>query len=228
MLEPAVTVGAPPQRRTWVAAGGTATSALPRCLRLLLARARAEERRRVARDLHDGAQQRLVHTVLALKLAQQVLDAGEARTLVDEALEAAQDAHTELRQLARGVRPPALGHGLPAGVRALAERAPVPVDVDVCGDRLPEPVTAAAYFVIAEALTNVAKHARAGTARVTARRAGDVLHVEVSDDGVGSADPDGNGLAGLRDRVAALGGEFSVTPVPSSGTRIAAAIPLPR
>ena len=113
-------------------------------------------------------------------------------------------------------------------MRGLAERAPVPVDVEVCVGRLPAPVEAAAYFVIAEALTNVAKHAQAGAARVTARRTRGVLLVEVSDDGVGGADPNGNGLAGLRDRVVALRGEFEVTPVRSSGTRIAAAIPLPR
>jgi signal transduction histidine kinase len=228
MLELAVTVFAPRPQRTSVVEGLAATPTFSRCLRLLLAHTRAEERRRIARDLHDGAQQRLVSTVLALKLAQQVVDADEARTLRDEALEQAQAALTELRQLAHGIRPPVLGHGLPAGVRALAERTPVPVDVEVYVGPLPAPVEAAAYFVIAEALTNVAKHAQAGGARVTARRAGGMLHVEVSDDGVGGADPTGNGLAGLRDRVAALGGAFEVTPVRSSGTRIAAAIPLPR
>jgi signal transduction histidine kinase len=228
MLEPAVMALAPRPQRSSAGEGRAALSTLSRFLRLLLARARAEERRRIARDLHDGAQQRLVHTILALKLAQQAGDAGEARTLVDEALEQAQAAHTELRQLVRGVRPPVLADGLPAGVRGLAERAPVPVDVDVLVGRLPAPVEAAAYFVIAEALTNVAKHARAGAARVIARRAGGVLLVEVSDDGVGGADPNGDGLAGLRDRVVALRGEFEVTPVRSSGTRIAAAIPLPR
>ena len=112
-------------------------------------------------------------------------------------------------------------------MRGLVERTPVPVDVEVCAGPLPAPVEAAAYFVIAEALTNVAKHAQAGAARVTARRTRGVLLVEVSDDGVGGADPDGNGLAGLRDRVFALRGEFEVTPVRSGGTRIAAAIPAP-
>jgi signal transduction histidine kinase len=211
MLEPAVTPLAPDG-----------------CVHLLLARARAEERRRIARDLHDGAQQRLVHTILALKLAQQAGDAGEAQTLFDEALEEAQAAHAELRQLVRGTCPPDLADGLRAGVRCLAERAPVPVDVEVCAGRLPALVEAAAYFVIAEALTNVAKHANAGAARVTARRTRGVLLVEISDDGVGGADPDGNGLSGLRDRVVALRGELEVAPVLSGGTRIAAAIPLPR
>jgi signal transduction histidine kinase len=192
MLELAVTVCAPRSQRTSVVEGLAATPTLSRCLCLLLAQARAEERRRIARDLHDGAQQRLVSTVMALKLAQQVVDDDEARTLREEALEQAQAALTELRQLARGIRPPVLGHGLSAGVRALAERTPVPVDVDVVVGPLPAPVEAAAYFVIAEALTNVAKHAQAGGARVTARRAGDMLHLEVSDDGVGGADPNGS------------------------------------
>jgi signal transduction histidine kinase len=223
MLEPAVTA----LQKTPVIEGRAASSTLSRFLSLLT-RARAEERRRITRDLHDGAQQRLVHTIVALKLAQQAGDAGEARALVDEALEEAQAALTELRQLVRGIRPPVLAHGLPAGVRGLAERAPVPVEVEVCVGPLPAPVEAAAYFVIAEALTNVAKHAQAGAARVTARRARGVLLVEVSDDGVGGADPNGDGLVGLRDRVVALHGEFEVTPAPSSGTRIAAAIPLPR
>jgi signal transduction histidine kinase len=227
MLEIAATLFVPRSQGT-PGFEGRSVAPLSRCLRLVRARARAEERRRIARDLHDGAQQRLVHTMLALKLAQQVLDAGEARTLVDEALTAAQAAHTELRQLARGVRPPVLAHGLQPGVRALVERAPVPVDVDVCVGRLPAPVEAAAYFVVAEALTNVAKHAQAGAARVAARRADGVLHVEVSDDGVGGADANGNGLAGLRARVTALGGDLEVAPAQAGGTLIMAAIPLAR
>jgi signal transduction histidine kinase len=219
MLEPVVTPLVPRLHRT---------SGIERCVHLLLSQARAEERRRIARDLHDGAQQRLVHTILALKLAQQAGDAGEAQTLFDEALEEAQAAHTELRQLVRGVRPPILADGLHAGVRELAERAPVPVDVEVGVGCLPPAVEAAAYFVIAEALTNVAKHAKAAAARVTARRTRSVLLVEITDDGVGGADPNGSGLGGLRDRVVALCGEFEVAPMGSGGTRVAAAIPLPR
>ena len=219
MLEPVVTPLVPRLHRT---------SGIERCVHLLLSQARAEERRRIARDLHDGAQQRLVHTILALKLAQQAGDAGEAQTLFDEALAEAQAAHTELRQLVRGVRPPILADGLHAGVRELAERAPVPVDVEVGVGCLPPAVEAAAYFVIAEALTNVAKHAKAAAARVTARRTRSVLLVEITDDGVGGADPNGSGLGGLRDRVVALCGEFEVAPMRSGGTRVAAAIPLPR
>jgi signal transduction histidine kinase len=139
MLEPAVTALAPRPHRTSVIEGCAASWTLSRFLRPLLEHARAEARRRIARDLHDGAQQRLVHTILALKLAQQAGDADVARTLFDEALEEAQAAHTELRQLVRGIRPPVLADGLPAGVRGLAERAPVPVDVEVCVGRLPAP-----------------------------------------------------------------------------------------
>jgi signal transduction histidine kinase len=228
MLEPAATAVAPRPARTPAVEGGPAPSPLSRLLRLLLSRARVEERRRIARDLHDGAQQRLVHTILALKLARQAGDADEAQALFDEALEQAQAAHAELGLLVRGIRPPLLAGGLAAGVRGLAEQAPVPVDVEVCAGRLPASVEAAAYFVIAEALTNIAKHAQAAAARVTIRRTRGVLLVEVSDDGVGGANPNGHGLAGLRDRVAALRGELEVTPARSGGTRIAAAIPLPR
>jgi hypothetical protein len=130
-----------------------------------------EERRRVVRDLHDGAQQRLVHTVVLIKLAQQALERndGEATALLAEALDQALGATSELRDLARGVVPPILRcGGLRAGVELLTERSPVPVVVDVSVGRLPAGVEATAYFVIAEALTNVAKHARAQRATVTA------------------------------------------------------------
>ena len=188
-----------------------------------------EERRRVVRDLHDGAQQRLVHTVVLIKLAQQSLARcdGETAALLVEALDQALAATTELRELARGVAPLTLRRG---GVRAaaqeLAERTPVPVRVDVPVDRLPKVVEATAYFVIAEALTNVAKHAHARTAGVTATLDGDVLRVRVIDDGIGGADPRGSGLVGLADRVGALGGVLDVRSASGRGTRIAATIPL--
>jgi signal transduction histidine kinase len=218
MLEPAVTPLAP---RLHTASG------IERCVHLLLAQARAEERRRIARDLRDGAQQRLVHTILALKLAQQAGDAGEAQSLFDEALEEAQAAHTELRQLVRGIRPPILADGLQAGVRELAERAPVPVDVEVGVGCLPPPVEAAAYFVIAEALTNVAKYANASAATVAVRRVNAHAEVEVRDDGVGGADPDrGSGLRGLADRVGALDGSLALDSPPGSGTTLRAEIPV--
>jgi signal transduction histidine kinase len=190
-----------------------------------------DERRRLVRDIHDGAQQRLVHTIVVLKLARDALDveAGSARMLIGEALEQAQAANRELRELASGILPPVLrSGGLAAGVRALAECASVPVDVDVSVGRLPSPVEAAAYFVVAEALTNVAKHAQADTASVAAWLDAGMLHAEVRDDGVGGADPAGHGLTGLSDRVAELHGELEVTSSPESGTRLTAAIPLAR
>jgi len=200
--------------------------------RARLVAAADEERRRVVRDLHDGAQQRLVCAVLTLQLAEEAIanGGGDAGALVAEARRQAQQATEDLRELARGIRPQALDRGgLAGGVRMLAERSPVPVAVEVCDRRLPSAVEATAYFLVAEALTNVAKHARASAACVTASVADGVLHVEVGDDGVGGADREGHGLVGLADRVAAMGGSLTVTSAPQQrGTRIAAAIPLPR
>jgi signal transduction histidine kinase len=190
-----------------------------------------EERRRVVRDLHDGAQQRLVHTIITLKLAQRAVESEEedVPALLAEALGNAEQANVELRELAHGILPAALTHGgLRAGVDALASRMPVPVEIDVSVDRLPPAVEATAYFVVAEALTNVAKHSRAGHAEVTARIKEGTLGVQVRDDGVGGARPDGTGLVGLADRVAALDGELGVESPADGGTLVAAAIPLPR
>jgi signal transduction histidine kinase len=189
-----------------------------------------EERRRVVRDLHDGAQQRLVSTILTLKLAQQELeDRGDgAPALVGEALAQAERATVELRELTHGIMPSALAHGgLRAGVDALASRMPVPVDVGVAVDRLPPAVEATAYFVVAEALTNVAKHSHAERAEVTARVEQHTLRLEVRDDGVGGARRAGSGLVGLADRLAALDGRLRVESPPDGGTLVAAAIPLP-
>jgi signal transduction histidine kinase len=190
-----------------------------------------QERRRVVRDLHDGAQQRLVHTVVTLKLTQQALQNGDqdVPALVSEALDNAQQATAELRELAHGILPPVLTRGgLPAGVEALASRMPVPIDIDVTVGRLPAAVEATAYFVIAEALTNVAKHARAEHAEVTARIEHRTLAVHVRDDGVGGALPGGgSGLIGLADRVAALDGELRIDSSADGGTLVAAAITLP-
>ena len=188
-----------------------------------------EERRRVVRDLHDGAQQRLVHTVITLKLAGRALerDTGDGPALVSEALAQAVRANEELRELAHGIIPSILTvGGLRAGVDALAQRAPVPVENGVAVDRLPAAVEATAYFVVAEALTNVAKHARADRAAVTARVEHGIFHVEVRDDGVGGARLDGNGLVGLADRVAALDGRLRVESPAAGGTLVGAAIPL--
>jgi signal transduction histidine kinase len=188
-----------------------------------------EERRRVVRDLHDGAQQRLVHTVVTLKLAQQAVQ-NDVPALVSEALNNAEQATAELRELAHGILPDVLTQGgLRAGVDALASRMAVPVEIDVSVGRLPVAVEATAYFVVAEALTNVAKHARAGRAEVTAKIEHGTLTVHVRDDGVGGARPDGggSGLTGLADRLAAIDGELRVDSPADGGTLVAAAIPLP-
>ncbi len=188
-----------------------------------------EERRRVARDLHDGAQQRLVHTIITLKLAKEALerDAGDASSLVSEALEHAKRATQELRELAHGILPAALtAGGLRAGVEALASRMPVPVEVEICPDRLPPSTEATAYFVVAEALTNVAKHAYATSAAVAARVVDSRLEVEVSDDGVGGVRPEGSGLQGLVDRLAALDGRLQIASSADGGSLVAAVIPV--
>jgi PAS domain S-box-containing protein len=189
-----------------------------------------EERRRVVRDLHDGAQQRLVHTVLTLKQARRALGNEETAgtALVAEGLEQAERAMAELGELAHGILPAVLtSGGLRAAVDALASRMPLPVKNSVSVGRLSAVVEATAYFVISEALTNVAKHARATRAVVEAARDNGVLTVEVSDDGAGGAsESGGSGLIGLNDRVAALDGKFEVESQPGVGTRVAARLPL--
>jgi PAS domain S-box-containing protein len=188
-----------------------------------------EERRRVVRDLHDGAQQRLVHTVITLKLAHRAMQNGkeDAPALVTEALDHAQRATDELRELAHGILPAALTQGgLRSGVDALTSRMPVPVETAVSVGRLPAAVEATAYFVVAEALTNVAKHSRAAHAAVTARVGDRMLEVQVRDDGVGGARPDGSGLLGLRDRLAVVDGRLRVESLADGGTLVAADIPL--
>ena len=189
-----------------------------------------EERRRVVRDLHDGAQQRLVTTTLTLKLAREALQdqEGAAPALVTEALHPTEEATAELRELAHGILPGSLTHGgLRAGVEALASRMPVPVENGVSVGRLPAAVEATAYFVVAEALTNVAKHARAGHAAVMARVEDGTLRVEVRDDGVGGARPGGSGLLGLADRLAALDGQRLVESPAEGGTLVTADVALP-
>jgi PAS domain S-box-containing protein len=199
--------------------------------RARIAAAADDERRRVVRDLHDGAQQRLVHTVITLKLAQQALAKGTENgpLLLQEAIGHAEQATVEVRELAHGILPSVLTHGgLRAGIDALGARTPIPVEIDVPVDRLPAPVEATAYFVVAEALTNVAKHSSAQHAEVVARIDDGTLRVEVRDDGVGGASPDGTGLVGLADRLAVLDGRLEVDSPPGGGTRLTAAIPLAR
>ena len=188
------------------------------------------ERRRLERNLHDGAQQRLVALSLALRIALSKLDSDPAAAR--EVLAGAGDelglALAELRELARGLHPAVLtDRGLRAAVEMLAGRSPVPVEIaEVPGERLSEPVEAAAYYLIAEALTNVAKYAQASTVRVRVTAAGERVVVEVSDDGVGGADPaGGSGLRGLADRVEALGGTLAVDSPAGAGTSLRAEIP---
>ena len=188
-----------------------------------------DERRRVVRDLHDGAQQRLVHTILTLKMARLALESGQDDTpvLLTEALDHAERTTDELRELAHGILPEVLTRGgLRAGVKALASRTTVPVEVDVPVSRLPPAVEATAYFLVSEALTNVVKHARAGHAEVTVRIDDGALAVHVRDDGIGGARPDGSGLVGLADRLAALDGRLRVESPTDGGTLISAAIPI--
>jgi signal transduction histidine kinase len=188
-----------------------------------------DARRRLARDLHDGAQQRLVHTIVTLKLAQRELpEDNPAAPIVAEALAQAEQGNAELRELAHGVLPSVLTRrGLRAGVDTLVARVGIPVAVQVPAERLPPGIEASAYFIVAEALTNVVKHAQAQTAQVTARVERGALHVDVRDDGVGGAHPDGPGLLGLEDRISAIGGGLQVHSPPGGGTTIAATLPLP-
>jgi GAF domain-containing protein len=189
-----------------------------------------EARRRVVRDLHDGAQQRQVHTLVTLKLAQQALRAKDpdAASLVAEALENAQQGQSELRELAHGILPSVLTHGgLKPAVDTLVARLDLPVEVDAAAERLPAAIEASAYFIVAEALTNVVKHAHAKHAAVTARVEAGTLRVQVRDDGIGGARPDGSGLVGLADRLAVLDGQLRVESPADGGTLVAAEIPIP-
>jgi signal transduction histidine kinase len=186
-------------------------------------------RRRVVRDLHDGAQQRLVHGIVSLKLARQALqdDDRELRSLVDEALEHVQRGNAELRELAHGILPGNLTRsGLRAAIRTVVSRLDLPVRVDVPDQRFPAEVEASAYFTVAEALTNVLKYANATSAEVTASATDVALRIEVRDDGIGGADPDGAGLLGLQDRADALGGWLTIQSPPGGGTVVAATLPL--
>jgi PAS domain S-box-containing protein len=188
-----------------------------------------EARRRVVRDLHDGAQQRLVHTIVTLKLAQRAFrdEDGQAESLLGEALEHAEQGNRELRELAHGILPAVLTQGgLRAGVAAVVARLDLPVRVDVPAERLPAEIEASAYFVVAEALTNVVKHSHAGGAEVTASREDGMLRIEVRDNGAGGADPDGHGLVGMRDRVMTLGGRLEIESPAGGGTVVAATLPL--
>jgi signal transduction histidine kinase len=189
-----------------------------------------EERRRLERNLHDGAQQRLVSLSLSLRLAQTQLH--RSPEMAEQLLESARDelaqALEELRELARGIHPAILtDRGLDAALEALASRAPLPVEIERPPTSLPAPVEAAAYYVVSEALANVAKYADASEVRVSVDQMNGSAQVEVSDDGIGGADPaKGSGLRGLADRIAALNGTLVVESEPGRGTTIRAEIPL--
>lgn len=190
------------------------------------------ERRRIERDLHDGAQQRLVALAMSLGMAKEKMDSdpAAARALVDEAHREAKNALVELRDLARGLHPPVLtDRGLHAAVAGLASRAPVPVEVDLRVERrAPPSVEGIAYFVISESLTNVARHSGARRARTLVADEGTRLVVEVSDDGIGGASAErGTGLRGLADRVHAVDGTFRVTSPTGGPTTVRAELPLP-
>jgi signal transduction histidine kinase len=181
------------------------------------------ERRRIERDLHDGAQQHLVALTLTLGMARLEVDGGPpaARRLIDQATEQAGAALDELRRLIRGIHPQVLtDHGLPAAIAELADRSPVPARLDLAlPERLPSTVESTAYFVVAEALTNAAKHAGATVIAVTGTIVDNRLVVRVRDNGGGGADPArGSGLAGLADRVAALDGTLTITSPPGGPT----------
>ncbi|HEX5712962.1 MAG TPA: histidine kinase [Solirubrobacterales bacterium] len=207
-----------------------ATIAELRASRHRIVEAGYAERRKVERDLHDGAQQRLMALTMNLRLARERLDADPAATaeLLDEAMAELAAATAELRELARGIHPVVLtDRGLAAALGGLADRSPVPVEIAAAPDeRLPTPVESATYFVVAEALTNVARYAEAELATVRVTRRDGTVEIEVRDDGRGGADPEaGTGLRGLADRVAALDGSFAVRSEAGAGTTVEARIP---
>ena len=199
-----------------------------RASRIRLVNAGDAERRRVERDLHDGAQARLVTVNLLLGRLKLIVEGNaDATAMLKQAQSELQTGLAELRELARGIHPAVVTtHGLKRAIDALASRSPVRVTVEADGERFPPPVEIAAYFVVAEALTNVAKYARASAATVTVRQGDGAVQVEIADDGVGGADPSrGSGLSGLADRVAALDGTLRVDSPRGAGTRVRVEIP---
>lgn len=198
--------------------------------RVRIVAAADESRRRIERDLHDGAQQRLVSLALELRAAQAALPPGldQIRSELSHVVEGLADAQHELRETSRGIHPAILSDsGVGPAVKALARRSRVPVDLDVrVPRRLPEQIEIAAYYVVSEMLTNAAKHANAAAVHVGLETVGPVLRVSISDDGIGGADPsNGSGLVGIRDRVEALGGTIFMQSPPGAGTRLTVELP---
>ena len=198
-----------------------------RASRTRLVEAADAERRRLERNLHDGAQQRLLALSFGLGLAETEDDAAPLRAAVAEAKHELAVALEELRELARGIHPAILSErGLGAALESLAARSPVPASVDVRVGRVAERVEVAAYYLVSEALANAVKHAQAGKLSITVLRTADLIVVEVADDGVGGATAGkGSGLRGLYDRVAALDGKLFVSSPPGGGTRVRAELP---
>jgi signal transduction histidine kinase len=188
-----------------------------------------EARRRIQRDLHDGAQQGLVALSFRLRSVAASAESDEIRSEITDVAAGLTGVIHELREMSRGIHPVVLSRaGLPEALRMLAQRSAVPVDLDVrIHDRLPESVEVGAYYVVSEMLTNAAKHARASRAQVGVERSGGTLRVCVRDDGVGGADPsNGSGLVGLKDRVEALGGVFTMRSPPGGGTTVNCDFPI--
>ena len=200
-----------------------------RASRARIVEAADAERRRIERNLHDGTQQGLVSVAMELGLAESKLrsDESEAGPMIARARRDLLAALEDLRELSRGIHPGVLTErGLPRALKELAYRTPIPLDLDVNVEaRLPEKVEVAAYFVVSEALANVAKHAGARAATVRVQRASTSAFIEVADDGVGGADPNGLGLRGLADRVEALGGSLTLISPSGAGTILRVAIP---
>jgi signal transduction histidine kinase len=198
--------------------------------RLRIIEAGDAARRRIERDLHDGAQQQLVSLALELRMLRTKVRGTDAEAHVDALSERLAAALADLRELARGIHPAILtDRGLAPAIGALADRGTIPIDTDVRVDRRLDPaVEAAAYFLVAEALTNVSRYAHATSARVDVAREGDEIVVLVADDGVGGVDLEaGSGLRGLQDRLATVGGTLSIDSPPGAGTRLLARIPCP-
>jgi signal transduction histidine kinase len=188
-------------------------------------------RRRIERDLHDGAQQQLVSLALELRAAQAAAppQLAELRAELSHVVEGLTGVVDGLREIALGIHPAILAEGgLEAALKTLARRSPIPVELDVQAEsRLPEPIEVAAYYVVSEALTNAAKHARASVVHVDVQASDHVLRIAVSDDGVGGADPvGGSGLLGLKDRAEAIGGVISLQSPQGSGTSLQVELPL--
>jgi signal transduction histidine kinase len=228
-LQPEPDGAAPPVRRRArlrpvdISAGAAAAA------RARIVEAADEARRRLERDLHDGAQQRLVLALLTLRRASTHVRGTEAEPLVEEALDQLELGIAELRELAHGIHPAILTErGLGPALAGLASRVPVPVELNVTPERVPPVLESTLYFTVAEALTNIAKHAAASHATVGIDVRGDSIVAEIADDGVGGARAaGGSGLRGLADRLDALGGTLTVQSRRGRGTVVRARAPLP-